>query len=100
MIRLNYKLIPTIKSIFFILFYLVLADGVIAQSYTKFIEKVQKYQENVKIKRTEQFPDMIDTSTFNTNKYLQLFDKLSLPTGLECRCIFIDEKTGGCPLLS
>jgi len=78
-----------------VLIFLFFVNGIIAQNSIGFIEKVQKYQDSVKLIRIGQSPDLIDTSTFNINKYLQYFDKLSFPTGFECHCVFDDKGMGG-----
>jgi len=82
-----------------ILFLLFFVNGIVAQNSFGFIEKVQKYQDSVKLIRNRQSPDMIDTSTFNINKYLQYFDKLSFPRGFKCHYIFWDGGMGGYPIL-
>jgi len=74
-------------------------NGLIAQNAVNFIERVQNYQKAVKIKQTGKFPDSIDTTTFNLNKYLQYFDKLIFPDGLRCHYIFADDREGGSPIL-
>lgn len=70
-----------------------------AQSNCDFIEKVQAYQRAVKLKQPHQKFDVIDTTTFNTDTYKNLFTKLHLRAGMELRCVFSDEGTGGVPLL-
>ena len=82
-----------------VLIFLFFVNGIIAQNSIGFIEKVQKYQDSVKLIRIGQSPDLIDTSTFNINKYLQYFDKLSFPTGFKCHCVFDDKGMGGFPIL-
>uniref|UniRef100_UPI003216CD41 hypothetical protein n=1 Tax=uncultured Draconibacterium sp. TaxID=1573823 RepID=UPI003216CD41 len=92
MSRIQERWIP----VFFFLFF---ATGAIAQSNVDFLEKVQKYQDAVKLDRTGEFPDLIDTSTFNTDDYFYFFNKLSLPTGSKLQYVFYDDKLGGCPIL-
>lgn len=82
-----------------ILFLSFFTSVINAQSNIDFLKKIQEYQDFVKTERTEQFPDLIDTSTFNIVTYLQFFDKLILSPDLECHYLFIDERTGGCPVL-
>jgi hypothetical protein len=93
---LYYKNLRRLKMIFLLLFFV---NGIVAQNSFGFIEKVQKYQDSVKLIRNGQSPDVIDTSTFNINKYLQYFDKLSFPTGLKCHYVFWDGGMGGYPIL-
>lgn len=82
-----------------ILLFIFFVNGLIAQNAVNFIERVQNYQKAVKIKQTGKFPDSIDTTTFNLNKYLQYFDKLIFPDGLRCHYIFADDRLGGSPIL-
>lgn len=82
-----------------ILVFLFFVNGIVAQNSIGFIERVQKYKDSVKLIRNRQSPDLIDTSTFSINKYLQYFDKLSFPIGLKCHCVFEDKIMGGFPIL-
>lgn len=96
---LRYKLILVLQRLKMTFLFSIFGIGVVAQNNIEFIEKVQKYQDSVKLKRTGEFPDLIDTSTFNINKYLNYFDKLNLPTGSKCYCVFEDSKLHGSPIL-
>jgi hypothetical protein len=60
----------------FLCIFLTEFTSLIAQNELKFIEKIKEYQHSVRI-TGEKF-DKIDTSTFNLQKYLNLFDKLSV----------------------
>lgn len=81
-----------------ILFFFFVSE-LVAQNSSGFIEKVQKYQDSVKLMNCRSTQDAIDTSTFNLNKYLEFFDKLSFPQGLKCNYIFWDAGMGGYPIL-
>lgn len=84
------------KIIFIFSFFV---SGVVAQNNIDFIGKVQIYQDSIRLIKQEECPDLIDTLTFDIDFYFKLFDKLSLPTDSKIRYIFIDEKTGGAPIL-
>lgn len=88
-----------VRRLNLILLFVFFVNGLTAQSYVDFIERIQSYQKGVKIKQTGKFPDSIDTTTFNLNNYLQYFDKLKFPVGLSCRYFFVDEELGGSPIL-
>lgn len=88
--------IRTLKVIVLFLFF---ASEIVAQHSSGFIERVQNYQNSVKIIHNGNFPDVIDTSTFNLNTYLQFFDKLSFPKGLKCDYVFWDADMAGYPII-
>ena len=85
-----------LKMIFIFSFFVLDA---VAQKNIDFIEKVQNYQDSVKLIRTGEFPDLIDTITFDIDIYFKFFDKLSLPPDSKIQCIFCDEQLGGSPIL-
>jgi hypothetical protein len=87
-----------LKLIFWIVFFSTALAG-LAQSNVNFIKRVQDYQRSVKMQRTNQFPNLIDTSTFNANHYLLFFDKLHMPPDLELHCVFYDLDLSGWPVL-
>ncbi|MHC1690301.1 MAG: hypothetical protein AB9833_05655 [Bacteroidales bacterium] len=93
------KKILVLRRLKMILLFLFFVNGIVAQNSIGFIEKVQKYQDSVKLIRTGKSPDFIDTSTFNINKYLQYFDKLYFPKGFKCHYVFWDGGMGGYPIL-
>lgn len=95
----KYKIVFIFLRLKMILLFLIVINDVIAQENIDFIKKVQMVQDSVKLIRTDKFPDLIDTSTFNIDNYFQFFDKLSLPTGSKIQYIFCDNKLGGYPIL-
>lgn len=75
------------KFLFICIAILIIESSVKAQIYCDFIKKVQSYQDSVKLierKNDAIKPVEVDLTSFDTNVYMKLFDKLSLPTGLEC----------------
>jgi hypothetical protein len=70
-----------------------------AQS-TTFIEKVQNYQDSVKITRDRIHDiDIIDSATFNLNHYMQMFSKLKLYPKLEYAFEYFDNFLDGEPYI-
>ncbi|MFB6320838.1 hypothetical protein [Saccharicrinis sp. FJH54] len=68
------------------------------QNFCDFINKVQDYQQSVKINDSGDILK-IDTSTFNTDFYIKLFDKLKVASPLKCETIYLDYMLGGEPAL-
>lgn len=89
-----YKTIAKIATITFIL---ALTNITFAQSSVDFLEKVQQYKDKVKIIKKN--PDILDSATYNTNEYFNLYDKLSLANNLEIHTIFDDVGTAGIPCI-
>jgi hypothetical protein len=81
-------MISPLSRLLFIFFALILIEPYVkAQTYCDFINKVQAYQDSVKLferKNDRIKPVEVDSTSFDTNLYMKLFDKLSLPVGLEC----------------
>jgi hypothetical protein len=81
---------------------LIIEFNVKAQIYCDFITKVQSYQDSVKLierKNDEVKPVEVDPTSFDTNTYMKLFNKLSLPTGLECHLYSNYNRDSGTPSL-
>jgi len=84
---------------------LFLAGCAEAQNYCDFIKKVQAYQDSVKVYRgtsetnTDYMPEIIDSSTFDIDVYMQMFDKLTMRQGFECSVFFEDYFLGGTPII-
>jgi len=95
----SYNMTKTILRAKMIFIFFFFANGVIAQKNIAFLEKIQAYQDSVKLIMTGEFPDQIDTSTFNINNYFRFFDNLSLPTDSKLQYIFCDDKLSGNPIL-
>jgi len=63
-----------------------------------FIEKVQNYQDSVKL-ISGPSGDQIDTYTFNLEIYLRFFNNLSFPKGMACGYAYLDNFLDGNPYL-
>jgi hypothetical protein len=69
-----------------------------AQNYCDFVQKVQTYQDSVKLKYTGNY-DMLDSSTFNLKTYLSYFDKLNPREGMKIGVHYFDNIFDGNPYL-
>ncbi len=69
-----------------------------SQDYCSFIQKVQEYQNLVRLKSVAG-TDIIDTSSFNLKTYLSFFDKIEIENRYKIGVYFIDEHFGGNPYL-
>ncbi len=84
---------------------LLLTHYIEAQNYCDFIKKVQAYQDSVEICRdtsetnTYYMPNIIDSSTFDIDVYMQMFDKLKIRQGFECSVYFADYFLDGTPII-
>lgn len=68
------------------------------QNYCDFIQKVQNYQDSVRLKSKGDF-DILDTTTFNLNTYLNFYDKLSVQPEIKIEVFFLDNFLDGNPYL-
>lgn len=68
------------------------------QNCCDFIQKVQKYQDSVKIKTVGDY-DIIDTTTFDTKTYLAFFDNIDVVQGMKINVYFFDNFLDGNPYL-
>ena len=70
------------------------------QTFEKFIEKVQTYQDSVKIKYNNKLEkDTIDKNTFNLKNYLALFDKIEFDHNLKFDYVYFDNRLDGSPCI-
>ncbi|MEZ5071274.1 MAG: hypothetical protein R2751_09955 [Bacteroidales bacterium] len=74
------------------------ANLVSGQSFCSFIETVSRYQDSVRLDCREG-KCRIDSATFSLDVYLSFFDKLGLPEGKRCDCIYVDRSADGFPIL-
>ncbi len=91
-----------IKSFLFVCIIFSLGINIKSQSYCDFINEVKTYQDSVEL--IETFEDEcrtpeIDTTSFDINVYLSLFDKLRLDSGKICRYINSYSNRAGKPML-
>ncbi len=91
-----------IKLILIICFVLNVGLNVSAQTYCNFIKKVREYQDSVKLnehlKEEGRFPE-VDTTSFDINVYMNLFNKLTLNSGKVCLMVNNYYSDHGSPLL-
>jgi len=87
------------ERVILILLFLFFATSVSSQNNIDFLRSVKKYQDSVKPVTPWRTPDIIDTTTFNLNKYLRIFNKLKLPSGLKCQYTYRYDGTSGDPML-
>ena len=90
---------PILERVTMILLFLFLTSTVVSQKKINFLKAVKMYQDSVKIVKPSQIPDIIDTTTFDIDKYLRIFNKLKLPPGLKCQYLYHDDQTSGYPIL-
>lgn len=91
-----------IKLILIICFVLNVGFIASAQPYCNFIKKVREYQKSVKLnehlKEEGRFPE-VDTTSFDLNVYMNLFNKLTLNSGKVCLMVNNYNPNHGSPLL-
>jgi len=87
------------ERVIIILLFSFFITSVISQNNIDFLRIVKAYQDSVKLVAPWQTPGVIDTTTFNINTYLRIFDKLKLPPGLKCQYAYEDNGTSGNPML-
>ncbi|MDR1115791.1 MAG: hypothetical protein LBL33_06560, partial [Tannerella sp.] len=96
----NQKDISVKWSLFIILFLTAfIAKAQISE--TAFIEKVQTYQDSVKIRRgRDMFDDTLDPATFNIKDYMKMFNTLKLKNPEhEYGCFYFDNFLDGKPYI-
>lgn len=100
------KKLYLIESFIISLFICMFSGSVEAQNYCNFIQKVQAYQAFYDSLRYERITNDdsislngIDTTLFNINKYMKMFDKVTIPPEYECQVYFVDYFLGGEPIL-
>jgi hypothetical protein len=69
-----------------------------SQEYCDFIQKIQDYQDSVKLKPNGD-SDILDSNTFDINTYLSFFDKIELEKGFRINVYFFDNFLDGNPYL-
>lgn len=69
-----------------------------SQSYCDFIDRIQNYQDSVKLKLLSDF-DIIDSTTFNIHQYLSFFDDLEVEEGIRIDVHYFDNFLDGNPYL-
>jgi len=87
------------ERVILILLFSVFTTSLIAQSNIDFLRTVKTYQDSVKLVTPRQTPQIIDTTTFNINTYLRIFNKLKLPSDLKCQYTYRYDGTSGDPML-
>lgn len=69
-----------------------------SQEYCGFVQKIQSYQDSVKIKSNRDF-DILDSNTFDIHTYLSLFDRIEVESGYRINAYFFDNFLDGNPYL-
>ena len=87
------------ERVIMVLLFSFFATSVISQNNIDFLRTVKAYQDSVKLVAPWQTPNVIDTTTFNINTYLRIFNKLKLPAGLKCQYAYENNGTSGNPIL-
>lgn len=91
-----------IKLILIICFVLNVGLIASAQTYCNFIKKVREYQDSIKLnehlREEGRFPE-VDTTSFDINVYMNLFNKLTLNSGKVCLMVNNYYSDHGSPLL-
>lgn len=70
-----------------------------SQNFCDFIQKVQAYQSSVKLEDTGGSYDILDSTTFNLQKYLSFFDHLNTSKEMKIGIYYIDNYLDGNPYL-
>ena len=81
-----------------LLLFLCLSIVASAQNACAFIEKVNQYQDSVKLNYGQE-TITIDSTTFDIDTYMSFFESLILPNGRKCHCTYIDNLLDGAPIL-
>jgi hypothetical protein len=97
----NQKDISVKWNILFIMLFLTAFIAKAQISETVFIEKVQTYQDSVKIKwGRDLFEDALDPATFNIKDYMKMFNALKLKDPIhEYGCFYFDNFLDGKPYI-
>jgi hypothetical protein len=69
-----------------------------SQSYCNLIERIQDYQDSVKLKHLSDF-DILDSTTFNIHQYLSFFDEIEIEEGIKFDVYYLDNFMDGNPYL-
>lgn len=69
-----------------------------SQDYCNFIQKIQNYQDSVKLKSNGEF-DILDSNTFDIHTYFSFFDKIEIEKGFKINVYFFDNFLDGNPYL-
>ena len=69
-----------------------------SQDYCEFIQKIQEYQDSVKLKNSGDF-NIIDTTTFNIHEYLSFFNEIGIEKGIRIGVYFLDNFYDGNPYI-
>lgn len=85
------------ERVIMVLLFSFFTTNVSSQNNIDFLRTVKRYQDSVKF--VWQIPPTIDTTTFNINTYLRLFNKLKLPSGFRCQYTYRYDSPSGTPLL-
>lgn len=85
------------ERVIMVLLFSFFTTNVSSQDNIDFLRTVKQYQDSVKF--VWQIPPTIDTTTFNINTYLRLFNKLKLPSGFRCQYTYRYDSPSGTPLL-
>ncbi|MDR1340643.1 MAG: hypothetical protein LBK58_11425, partial [Prevotellaceae bacterium] len=93
----NQKDISVKWNILFIMLFLPAFIAKAQISETVFIEKVQTYQDSVKIRQgRNMFDDVLDPATFNIRDYMKMFNALKLKNPKhEYGCFYFDNFLDG-----
>lgn len=87
-----------IKNLLILLSLFGYSTLLLGQSTCDFIDKVQSYQKNIKIKlQSHNF--ILDSSTFDLGTYLSLFDKLKVDSGKICNVYYEPSALEGEPII-
>ncbi len=77
---------------------LLISINLLGQTQFDFIDKIQDYQQNVKFDQSSDYK-IVDSTTFDIDEYLAMFDKLEVETTLKPQLIYVADMFGGCPYL-
>ncbi len=77
---------------------LAISSSLSGQTNLDFIDKIQKYQQNVKLDDTGEFT-LINSITFDINVYLKMLNKLKITTSLKPQVFYVASMLGGSPYL-
>jgi len=87
------------ERVIMVLLFSFFTTNVSSQDNIDFLRTVKQYQDSVKFVLPWRTPPIIDTTTFNINTYLRIFNKLKLPSGLKCQYTYRYDAPSGTPLL-
>ncbi|WP_346863880.1 hypothetical protein [uncultured Draconibacterium sp.] len=87
-----------IRPLLLLTIILTISNSMPGQTNLHFIDKIQNYQQNVKLDNSSEFT-LIDSTTFDTKVYLKMFDKLEITTSLKPQVFYVADMFGGSPYL-